>query len=91
MGRLAHIFRNKNKTVVSYTAVTLLAELLWTIGGFLLGGLVWLALFPVVWILAGTVALVVGLFLPGSYWDAVSEVVWKGHRVWVEWGDFLIS
>lgn len=91
MGPPAHFFRNKNNTVVSHTTVTLLAEVLWNIGGFLLGCLIWLALFPVVWILAGTVALVVGLFLPGSYWDAVSDVVWKGHRVWVEWGDFFIS
>jgi hypothetical protein len=71
--------------------VTLLAEVLWTLGGYLLGCVVWLILFPVVWILTGAVALVVGLFLPGGYWDAVSEWVWKGHRFWVDWGGLLIS
>lgn len=71
--------------------MTLLAEVLWNIGGFLLGCVVWLALFPVVWILTGMVALVVGLFLPGSYWEAVSDLVWKSHRFWADWGVLLIS
>lgn len=76
---------------MSKDPVTLLAEALWTIGGFLLGCLVWLALFPAVWVLTGSVALVAGWFLPGSYWDAVFEMVSKGHRFWADWGALLIS
>jgi len=65
------------------SAVDLVAE---AIGRTLLSLLLWLGLFPVIWLLATPVVFAAAPFAPIPYWEAVKGFYGCVTDLWARWG-----